>query len=92
MLFDVALLSQGSEALVGARRQHVVELQVIILKIGRIDTKNETFFAEFFLEATWTQSLNELPSARFVYDAKKCFNPRIYIKNVIGKSLWVTGC
>ena len=84
MIFDVGSLSPSSEAL-APTRQHVVELQVVILKIGRIDTKNETFFAEFFLEATWTQNLNELATTRFVYDANKCFNPRIYIKNVIGK-------
>jgi hypothetical protein len=57
-----------------------VELQVIILKIGHIETKNEQFYAEFYLEASWIDKIENFDK----YDSKKHFNPNISIRNSIG--------
>ncbi len=35
-----------------------VEVQIIVLKIGRIDTKNEAFYAEFVINSSWTIDTN----------------------------------
>ena len=57
-----------------------VELQVIVLKIGHIETKNEQFYAEFYLEASWIDKIDNFDK----YDSKKHFNPSISIRNSIG--------
>ena len=57
-----------------------VELQVIVLKIGHIETKNEQFYAEFYLEACWIDKIDNFDK----YDSKKHFNPSISIRNSIG--------
>lgn len=62
--------------------QYIIEVQIIILKIGQIDTKNESFYAEFFIEASWTDSLTESK-----YDPSKHFNPNIVINNSIGEPM-----
>lgn len=68
-------------------KSYAVELHVVIIKIGQIDTKNETFYAEFFLEATWIEEKRKFDSNNFYYDPKKHFNPDIYINNSIGEPL-----
>ncbi len=56
-------------------RPILVEIQVIILKIGEINTKTESFYAEFFLEASWTEkkSIDENGSYKPTIDPKLIF-------------------
>ena len=61
-------------------KQYIIEVQVIIMKIGQIDTLEETFYAEFMLEAVWQDKLSKQS-----YDAKKNFNPLIVISNSSGE-------
>lgn len=66
-------------------KQYVVETQVIINKIGKIDTLDGTFYAEFFINATWLENLKQNQTLKdFQYDAKKNFNPNLLISNAIG--------
>jgi hypothetical protein len=68
-----------------SNNQTIVELQLVILKIGQIDTKNETFYAEFFLEASWFESLENIQANSLIYDPMKHFNPSILICNSFGE-------
>lgn len=54
----------------------------MILKIGDIDTLNEKFMAEAFIEARWID--RELsPSVK--YNAETMWNPKLYIVNGLGE-------
>jgi len=61
-------------------KQYLVETQVIINKIGKIDTLNSTFYAELYLNVTWLDELNlNVKLNNFNYDSKKYFNPNVII-------------
>jgi len=64
-------------------KQYLVETQVIINKIGKIDTLNSTFYAELYLNVTWLDDLNSRNNS--TYDPKKHFNPNVIIANLIGE-------
>lgn len=56
--------------------------RAVILKIGDIDTLNEKFMAEAFIEARWID--RELsPSVK--YNAESMWNPKLYIVNGLGE-------
>lgn len=75
-----------------------VELRIIFLRIGEIDTLNERFFAEILLEAKWIEpklfvEFDQKP-LQFVNDHyvkeekslsnfQKYWNPKIYIENIL---------
>jgi hypothetical protein len=54
-----------------------VQLLVEITKIGEIDTLNERYQAEFYIEAKWVEKNNEITE----YDPKVHWNPKIYVEN-----------
>ncbi|CAF3600590.1 unnamed protein product [Rotaria sp. Silwood1] len=60
-----------------------VELRVVFLKIGEIDTLKEQFQAEAFIQARWYE-----PSLKGTeidcFDAHKFWNPLLYIDNSVG--------
>lgn len=69
-------------------KQYVVETQVIVNKIGNINTLDGTFYAEFYVYATWLDKLkSNVNLKQFVYDPKKGFNPKMIISNAIGDPL-----
>lgn len=54
---------------------HIVKVMIEFSKIGEIDTMNEKYNAEVFIEAKWeTKELIE------EYDHKKNWNPQLYIE------------
>ncbi|CAF0924609.1 unnamed protein product [Brachionus calyciflorus] len=65
------------------QRQYKVETHVIIQKIGQINTKNETFYAEFFIETQWSDRIR-INEKQFKYDPAKFFNPNIILNNSVG--------
>ena len=61
-----------------------VEIRIVFLKIGEIDTVKEQFQAEAFIEARWKEpslKIEELDS----FDATKYWNPMIEIENAVGE-------
>lgn len=62
--------------------QYLVETRMVILKIGDIDTLNEKFCAEAFIEATWID-FNLSPSQK--YDPDKDWNPKLHVLNCLGE-------
>ena len=69
-------------------KQYLVETQVIINKIGKIDTLNSTFYAELYLNVTWLDELNSnIKLNNFNYDSKKYFNPNVIIANLIDEPI-----
>lgn len=58
-----------------------VELRVVFLKVGDIDTLNEKFYAEAFIEAKWFDP-NLSPDKE--YNAERDWNPKMYILNCLG--------
>ncbi len=69
-------------------KQYLVETQVIINKIGKIDTLNSTFYAELYLNVTWLDELNpNVKLNNFNYDSKKYFNPNVIIANLIDEPI-----
>ena len=53
-----------------------VQLLVEISKIGEIDTLNERYQAEFYIEAKWIGE-NDIVE----YDPKRHWNPKLYVEN-----------
>ena len=84
-------MKTGKEELTFSAKQHIVEIQVIINKIGHINTLDGTFYAELYLQATWSDKLKDYNKQQrlknFVYDAKKHFNPNIVIANAIDEPI-----
>lgn len=73
-------------------RQREVELRIIFLRIGEIDTQNEKFFAEILVEAKWEEpKLSAEFDQRLVREEKELssanalryWNPKIYIENAL---------
>ncbi|BHF64535.1 hypothetical protein SprV_0200754000 [Sparganum proliferum] len=66
----------------------VVEVRVVFLKIGEIDTLKETFRADAFIQARWSEPrLNEKSDEELArIDLSKCWNPLIYIENILSES------
>ena len=75
-----------------------VEIRVIFLRIGDIDTLNEKFFSEILIEAKWEEPklVNEFSSTnapgnafksyseeKELTSANKYWNPQIYIENAL---------
>ncbi|CAF0888771.1 unnamed protein product [Rotaria sordida] len=60
-----------------------VELRLVFLKIGEIDTLKEQFQAEAFIQARWSE-----PTLKGMdidcFDANKFWNPLLYIDNSVG--------
>ena len=84
------MMKTSKEDQIFSVKQHIVEIQVIINKIGPINTLDGTFYAEFYLQATWSDKLkeyNRYKKLNFLYDAKKHFNPNIVIANAIDEPI-----
>jgi hypothetical protein len=64
--------------------RYKVELQVIVVKLGQIKTKDEQFYAELVIEASWIDP--HLGPSLLNYDPKIHFNPKISIRNAIEQS------
>lgn len=60
---------------------YVVEIRVVFYKIGDIDTLNEKFYAEAFIEASW---IDPYMDKNKQYNPKINWNPDISITNSIG--------
>ncbi len=57
---------------------YLVELRCVILKVGDIDTLNEKFSAEVFVEAKWIDA-SLSPSEK--YNSENHWNPHLYVLN-----------
>ena len=70
-----------------------VELRVIFIGIGEIDTVNQKFFAEILVEAKWEDpnlcsefintAENSNTEEKELTSSQKYWNPKIYIENII---------
>jgi hypothetical protein len=69
---------------------YVVEIRVVFYKVGEIDTLNEKFYAEAFIEAQW---IDPSLDGNKQYNPKENWNPDILILNSIGvlkEEIWHT--
>ena len=62
---------------------YLVEVRAVFLKIGDIDTLNEKFYAEAFVEANWIDF--SIDSKTVKYDPAIHWNPNLYIMNSLGE-------
>jgi hypothetical protein len=61
-----------------------VEIRLIILKLGNISSKENTFSCEAFMEASWLdKSSNNDQSKSTKNDFKPYWTPNLYIKNLV---------
>lgn len=61
---------------------YLVETRMVILKIGDIDTLNEKFCAEAFIEAIWIDFNLDCGQK---YDPDKDWNPKLHVLNCLGE-------
>ncbi len=61
---------------------YMVEIRAVFLKIGDIDTLNEKFYAEVFIEAKWVDFSLDASSK---YDPNIEWNPKLFVINSIGE-------
>ncbi|XP_064647158.1 gamma-aminobutyric acid receptor subunit gamma-3-like isoform X3 [Lineus longissimus] len=78
-----------------SKEKVIVELRVVFLKIGEIDTLKEQYNADVFIQAKWREpkldgkSTEELK----IIELEKYWNPLLYIDNIITEtkdSCWLT--
>jgi hypothetical protein len=74
---DTSQLDNGSSR-TACTEPRVVHIVVEFMRMGEIDTLNEKFHAELFIESKWLETENIGPE----YDPKKHWNPRLYIENI----------
>ena len=55
-----------------------VEVQIVFIRIGEIDTMNEKYVAEVIIECKWIDI-----DIYGEYDPNKHWNPRLYIENAL---------
>ena len=60
---------------------YLVKVRAVFLKVGDIDTLNEKFMAEAFIEASWIDSALD-PETN--YNAELHWNPKLYVLNCLG--------
>ncbi|KAH9283850.1 Gamma-aminobutyric acid receptor subunit gamma-2 [Echinococcus granulosus] len=65
-----------------------VEVRVVFLKIGEIDTLKEMFRADAFIQTKWPEPrLNGKTDEELAkMDLSKCWNPLVYIENILTES------
>ncbi|VDM33964.1 unnamed protein product [Hydatigera taeniaeformis] len=65
-----------------------VEVRVVFLKIGEIDTLKEMFRADAFIQTKWPEPrLNGKTDEELAkIDLSKCWNPLVYIENILTES------
>uniref|UniRef100_A0A1I8FD75 Neur_chan_LBD domain-containing protein n=1 Tax=Macrostomum lignano TaxID=282301 RepID=A0A1I8FD75_9PLAT len=66
----------------------VVEIRVVFLKIGEIDTLKELYHADAFIQAKWKEPLLEGRGAEELksIDLEKYWNPLLYIDNILSET------
>ena len=62
-----------------------VRALVQFCRIGEIDTMNEKYWAEVYIECKWVEQSSEL-SPGCVYDPKSQWNPELFIDNALNLS------
>lgn len=74
----------------GETSQREVELRIIFLRVGEIDTLNEKFYAEILVEARWEEprlcsefSEQKQREEKDFVTPSKFWNPKIYIENAL---------
>jgi hypothetical protein len=60
---------------------YVVEIRVVFYKVGEIDTLNEKFYVEAYIEASW---IDPYLDRNKIYNPKQNWNPELLIQNSIG--------
>ena len=60
---------------------YLVKVRAVFLKVGDIDTLNEKFMAEAFIEASWIDSALD---PQINYNAELHWNPKLYVLNCLG--------
>jgi len=58
--------------------KRLVEVTVEFIKLGEIDTMNEKYSAEIFIETKWIE-----PEPVSFYDAERHWNPKLFIENAL---------
>ncbi|VDO01568.1 unnamed protein product [Rodentolepis nana] len=66
----------------------IVEVRVVFLKIGEIDTLKEMYRADAFIQTKWPEPrLNGKTDEELTKtDLSKCWNPLVYIENILTES------
>jgi hypothetical protein len=59
----------------------VVQLHVVILKVGDIDNVNEKFQADAYIEASWE---DDSIDSRSTFDPRHHWEPELFIENAVG--------
>lgn len=62
------------------KTRYVIELQIVVLKLGRIDTRNGTCYLEFYMESSWCCDRPSRPGQLY-------FNPNLVFSNSVGEPL-----
>ncbi|CAH8444194.1 unnamed protein product [Dicrocoelium dendriticum] len=93
---DGELLSfKRCERLSKKKEQVVVEIRVVFLKVGEIDTLKEIYHADAFIQAKWKEPRLEGKTDEELrrIDLQRCWNPLIIIDNILSESKdqhWMT--
>ncbi|KAF8571680.1 hypothetical protein P879_00055 [Paragonimus westermani] len=68
--------------------QVVVEIRVVFLKIGEIDTLKETYHADAFIQVKWREPRLDGKTDEELrrIDLQRCWNPLILIDNILSES------
>ncbi|TGZ62796.1 hypothetical protein CRM22_007218 [Opisthorchis felineus] len=76
------------ERLSKKKEQVVVEVRVVFLKIGEIDTLKEIYHADAFIQAKWREPRLDGKSEEELrkIDLQRCWNPLILIDNILNES------
>lgn len=77
---ELSVIVEGSNGYQNNSKLYLVEIRAVILKIGEIDTLNEKFYAEAFVEAKWIDNKLD-PSTKYNPDTD--WNPCLYVLNCL---------
>lgn len=70
-----------------------VQIRVVFVRIGEIDTINEKFYSEVLIESKWEEvklqkefSAKSTRDEKELIDGNKYWNPKIYVKNALNET------
>uniref|UniRef100_A0A5K3EFU9 Neur_chan_LBD domain-containing protein n=1 Tax=Mesocestoides corti TaxID=53468 RepID=A0A5K3EFU9_MESCO len=86
--FSVHNASRANERMSKKSEKVTVEVRVVFLKIGEIDTLKEMFRADAFIQTKWPEPrLNGKSDEELAkIDLSRCWNPLVYIENILTES------
>lgn len=63
----------------GSKNMRNVEIYIEFVRIGEIDTMNEKYQAEFYIEARWIEPENVFDA----YNPNYHWNPKLFVENLL---------